>query len=157
LKSVVEVVNGHTTHFYQYASFNNWFGQARQVLTPYKFFRIVDVKVEAMVDGGAASSYSIAFNASNAYQGDTNFGAVMNDDYAGLCTALTRPVLHPPRSYWRDTQMNWYLATDPDAGNPTSAETVAGCSSIWGSGGETPTTIVGWLVYTMEIEYHTLV
>lgn len=157
LRSVIEVKNGSAINFMSYQSFNLWWGQARQVLGPYSYFRIVDFSAEAMVDGGAASPYSIAFNVSNNPFGDNNFGGVMNDDYSGLCTALSRPVVHPPRSYWRDLSQNWRLAIDPiSTNNPTDVERINGSSSVWGSGGEADETIIGWLVYTMEIEYHTL-
>lgn len=156
LKSVIEVFNSSKVLYASYGQFDVWFGQARAVLGPFKYWRIMDMKVEALVDGGAASANSIAFNISNSSDGDTSFGAVMNDDYSGLCTALSRPVLNPPRQYWRESQMPWYQAKNQSGDMPPNGEVIAGVISLWGSGGANSTTVVGWVVIDLEIEYHTL-
>jgi hypothetical protein len=156
LKSVIEIFNDSKVLYASYGQFDIWFGQARNVLSPFKYWRITDLQVEALVNGGAASPYSVAFNVSNSTDGDSSFGAVMNDDYSGLCTAMSRPVLHPPRHYWRESQMPWYQAKDQTGGVPPNGEVIAGAISAWGTGGALSTTVIGWLVIDIEIEYHTL-
>lgn len=156
LRTVVDVTPGNTIYYIAQSNFSAWFGQAFLILTPYMYFRVVDATVECMVNGGAASANSIAFNISNATGGDTSFGGVMNDDYAGLCTAVARPVLHPPKEFWNQSALKWNRISS-DTTTYTPLERTAGTISVFAEPNDGTTTVIGHLVATITFEFHTLV
>ena len=155
VRSTFEVFNVVNSTFLSYQDFNNWAGNVRSLLTPFLFFRVADVRVQARISGGTSSPNSIAFNLSNAYHADGTTVAILNDDYSAIATAAVQPTLRPPRSYWTQGARTWYAATDPVAA-VTQTDLVTGTISFEGSGGATPSYLVGWITVEMEIEFHTL-
>lgn len=157
-RMVTEVFSTVDARFLNKTGFATWSSQLSGILGPYKFYRINMVTAEVIVTGGAASTYSVAFNVSNGYTGDGSTANVLNDDYAGVATSTIRPLLNPPRAYWAQRSRPWYeFAAVGDAGVGTPGETTAGVITLSGSGGATAETVIGYLVVELELEFHTLV
>ncbi len=111
---------------------------------------------EVIVNGGAASPYSVAFNVSNASISDTGVSGVLNDDYAAVSTALLRPKLHVPKQYWDQRPMPWYTYVSSSDPAYTESTAVAGVISLSGSGSTTASDVIGYLVVDLVVEFHTL-
>lgn len=140
-----------------YTGFNSWCSQARNILTPFNYFRVSDLVVTPMVGGGTSSDFTIVTNISNsAYTVDTTATNILNDDYACMSTAALQPVLHPPRSYWRGGARTWFAASDESSGIPNLLDRTAGYISYLGVS-STASIVVGWMHVDLEIEFHTLV
>jgi len=155
-RMVTEVFSTVDRRAFSKNGFNVWSSQLAGLIAPYKYFRVCDCSAEVMIAGGAASTYSVAFNISNSYSTDTDLSDVLNDDYAGVATALIRPKLRPPKSYWATRPVNWYqISQEGDIGY-SLALAQAGSVSLAGSGGATTTTVIGYLVVELTVEFHTL-
>lgn len=136
--------------------FTTWSSQLSGVLAPYKFWRVARCDAEVIVTGGAASVYSVAFNVSNAPTIDTSPPAVLNDDYAGVATALLRPKLAPPKGYWDQRPINWYTYSGAGDAAYSPPVSVAGGISLVGTGGASDGVVIGYLVCDIVVEFHTL-
>lgn len=157
VRMVTEVFPTLDTRHFNKAGFATWSSQVSGILAPYKYFRIVRADAEVVLNGGAASTFSVAFNISNAYTTDTTVTSILNDDYSGVSTAMIRPKLAPPASYWAGRPMDWYafaLTTDP--GLPPANTVTAGGITLSGSGSAVPTDVIGYLLVDFVIEFHTL-
>nr|WRQ65455.1 hypothetical protein [Tolivirales sp.] len=157
VRMVTEVFPTSDARFFSKTGFSTWSSQLDGILSPYKFFRIASATAEVIVSGGAASTYTVAFNISNASQSDTGTAAVLNDDYSGVSTALIRPTLRPPKAYWDQRSIPWftYLSSTDSHYNPATA--VAGAIALQGSGSSVVSDIIGYLVSDIVVEFHTLV
>lgn len=134
-------------------AFDTWFVQALSLLASFKFWRVRSLSIEPMITGGAASKHSIAFNVSNTQSTDVAQADLLNDDYAVISTSLHMPKISPPRGYWDNGSRKWYNVSGTSAGVP---DVSAGSINFYGSGGEAAGTIVGYLVVSLEMEFHTL-
>lgn len=134
-------------------AFDAWFVQALALLASFKFWRVRSLSIEPMITGGAASKHSIAFNVSNTQSIDVSQADLLNDDYAVISTSLHMPKISPPRGYWDNGSRKWYNVAGTSAGVP---DVSAGSINYYGSGGEATGTIVGYLVVSLEMEFHTL-
>lgn len=157
VRMVTEVFPTLDFRSFSKAGFATWSSQITGILTPYKYFRIAMADAEVVVNGGAASPFSVAFNITNAYTTDTSVSGLLNDDYAAVSTAMIRPKLSPPSSYWSGRPMDWYafaLTTDP--GLPPSNTITAGSVTLAGTGSAVPTEVIGYLIVDFVLEFHTL-
>lgn len=136
--------------------FATWSSHVHNILSSYQYFRVVSADVEVVVSGGAASTYSVAFNVSNASNWDANPVAVLNDDYAGVATAMVRPKLSTPKAYWDGRSQPWYSYLSDGQTDFKAPYCVAGMISLNGSGAS-ETTVIGYLVADLVVEFHTLV
>jgi hypothetical protein len=157
IRMVTEVFSSNDLRPFNKFGFETWSSQVAGILTPYRFFRVAEATAEVLVSGGAASPYSVAFNISNNATGDTGIGSVLNDDYSGVSTALIRPKLTPPKSYWDHRPIDWYSYMDSTESGYAAPTCVAGMISLSGSGGATESTVIGYLVVDLVIEFHTLI
>lgn len=163
MRGAVEMFNGAAEYKISYKSFEGWCNPARSLLVPFQYFRVTDVVVRPRVAGGAASAYSLAYNVSNNVIADTSTTAILDDDYAAVANAMVQPVLRPPQRYWQEGARTWYTAVDPTnptppvPATPLPQELVAGTISAFGSGGDEPTTVIGWMIIEFVLEFHTLV
>jgi len=157
IRGVFEVLSSTGSATLSYTGFNSWSGSARSLLTPFMYFRVNQLKVRARIAGGTSSAHSIIFNVSNAAYSDVSAVAILNDDYSAVATAAVQPVLSPPVSYWKQGARTWYNSVDETADVPTPIDRIAGCISYEGTGGIAPSTVVGWLIVDMELQFHTLV
>lgn len=134
--------------------FAGWFPQLESLLSPFVFFRIVNLRFTTQLTGGAASVYTIAANVSNnPLDHDVVATTVLDDDYAGVANAINPLVLTPPSEYWRQGSVAWYPTSGPVT-MPTGAS--QGTLSIIGYGSAEPTTVIGWHTVDIEVEFHTL-
>jgi len=158
VRGVVEVFNGNASIALAYQGFTAWCAQARSVLTPFEYFRIVDMDLSMKIAGGTASANSIVYNLTNSCANAADGGgvAILNDDFAAIASAATDIHLRPPQSYWTQGSRKWYRAIDAAGGFPAAEDIIAGSSSYFGSGGLTGATVIGWLVAEMTMEFHTL-
>ncbi len=155
-RMVTEVFSTDDVRALSRDGFITWSSQLHGILTPYKFWRVADCTAEVLPIGGAASVYSVAFNVSNAPTGDTGIISILNDDYAGVATAILRPKLHPPKKFWAERPIDWYnyaAAGEPAYSPPSS---IAGAISLSGNGGAVPGTVIAYLVVELVVEFHTL-
>lgn len=134
-------------------AFGDWFVQASALLASFRFWRVRSLTIEPMMTGGAGSLHSIAFNVSNTQDTDTGLSDLLNDDYSAMATAVHLPKLTPPRTYWDNGSRKWYNVVGGSASLPDVA---AGSICYLGSGGATDITVVGYLVVSLEMEFHTL-
>nr|WRQ65510.1 hypothetical protein [Tolivirales sp.] len=134
-------------------AFDTWFVQALALLANFKFWRVRSLSVEPMITGGAASKHSIVFNVSNTQDTDASISDLLNDDYAVMSTSLHMPKISPPRGYWDNGSRKWYNISGISAGVP---DVSAGSINYYGNGGETAGTVVGYIVVSLEMEFHTL-
>lgn len=132
--------------------FSSWFPQAANLLNNFAYFRVRHLACEPVIAGGAASPFSFVFNVSNTYNADVSTITVLNDDYAAMATAMHLPVLTPPASYWNNGSRTWYNTQGASAGMP---DVSAGAVNFLAAGGD-PDETIGYLVVSMEMEYHTL-
>lgn len=156
VRMVTEVFSTNDTRFLSKDGFATWSSQVSGILSPYRFWRIARCDAEVIISGGAASTYSVAFNVSNVPNGDVGITAVLNDDYAAVSTAMLRPKLSPSKAFWDERPYDWYTflgSGDPSYTEPT---TIAGVVSLSGSGGALSTTVIGYLVLDLVLEFHTL-
>nr|WRQ65490.1 hypothetical protein [Tolivirales sp.] len=157
VRMVTEVFSSDDARFFSKTGFSTWSSQVDGILSPYRFFRVCRADCEVVVAGGAASTYSVAFNVSNSSASDTGASAVLNDDYSGVSTALIRPKLAPPKAYWEHRPLEWYTYTESTSTSYTAPTCVAGVVSLSGSGGASSSTVIGYLVTDLVIEFHTLI
>lgn len=155
VRMVTEVFSSDDHRPLSHAGFATWSSQITGLLSPYKYFRVAEADVEIIVSGGAASQYAVAFNVSNAPDYDTGASAVLNDDYAAISTAVIRPKLHVPAKYWDGRPRDWYY--NVTSTSATDSEKVAGVISLSGSGGAGATTVIGYMVLDLTLEFHTLI
>lgn len=156
VRMVTEVFNSVDSRPFSKSGFETWSSQLAGLLSPYKYFRICDVAVEVIVSGGAASPYSVAFNVSNGYTGDTDMNGVLNDDYSAVATAMIRPKLHPPKAYWAGRPVNWNTYSKSGDPNYDGVFAHAGAISLAGTGGTAATDKIGYLIADIVVEFHTL-
>lgn len=156
VRMVTEVFSTNDTRFLSKDGFATWSSQVTGILAPYRFWRIARCDVEVVVSGGAASAYSVAFNISNAPSGDGGVAAILNDDYAGVSTALLRPKLQPPKAFWDARPYDWYTYAGTGDSGYGEANCIAGVVSLAGSGGALTSTVIGYLVVDLVLEFHTL-
>nr|WRQ65525.1 hypothetical protein [Tolivirales sp.] len=156
VRMVTEVFSSNDARFLSKDGFATWSSQVTGILSPYRFWRVARCDAEVVISGGAASTYSVAFNVSNAPSGDNGVTAILNDDYAAVSTALLRPKLQPPKMFWDGRPYDWY--TFAGAGDTAYSEpnSIAGVVSLSGSGGATSGTVIGYLVLDLVLEFHTL-
>jgi len=141
-----------------FTGFNAWNGQARSLLTPFAWFRVVEMTIKPFVYGGAASSYTLAFNYSNSNYGtDTSLGSILDDDYSAFATSINQPELHIPRKHLLDGGRLWYNAFDGSGGIPSNQDLIQGVISYIGDGGAIPTTVLATITVEMVLEFHTLI
>jgi hypothetical protein len=155
VKTCVDVVNAVSYFTLSYSNFSAWCGQARNILTPFQYFRVVEFTSTVIVSGGAVSPYSVAFNLSNSNSHDTSTAGILDDDYSAYANALVQPLLQVPRSYLLDGARTWYNATDADP--PSVIDRVQATMGYSGSGGDEVTDIIAIAVVEMVIEFHTMV
>jgi hypothetical protein len=155
VRSAFELFNGSKTFAISYLGFNDWNSPARNLLTAFNFFRVVDYTMTVTTAGGTASPFTIAANVSNGAYADLSTTGILDDEYAGIANSATPLVVHPPPAYWNEGQMKWFYAIDPVAGIPTNAERLAGSLSFFGYGGTLPADVIGWCVVDMVIQFHT--
>lgn len=157
VNGVFEVTSGTAGNAaISYTGFNSWCAQARAVLGPFNYFRVTDLILTPMVGGGTASDFTLLTNVSNsAYTIDSSAVTILNDDFSCMSTAALQPVLHPPRSYWKEGARTWYAATDESGGVPNILDRTAGYISYLGVSG-TSGVVIGWMHVDLEIEFHTL-
>jgi hypothetical protein len=151
-RMVTEVFSSDDSRPLSRTGFETWSSQIAGILSPYRYFRIVEATAEVVIAGGAASQYSCAFNISNSSSSDSGVVPVLNDDYAAVATAILRPKLKTPKSYWANRPVEWYTyssSTDINLSN-------AGAISLSGSGGASASTVIGYLVAELVLEFHTL-
>ncbi len=154
-RMVTEVFNSLDSRTFSKAGFTTWSSQIAGILAPYKYFRVCDATAEVVVNGGAASPFAVAFNLSNGYTTDTDVGDILNDDYAAVSTAMIRPKLQPPKSYWATRPVEWYTyAASGDTGYALASSN-AGSITLNGTGGTTGQ-LVGYLIVDLVLEFHTL-
>jgi len=154
---VTEVFSSDDFRAFSKNGFSTWSSQLNGILSPYKFFRVTRCDVEVMPSGGAASTYSIAFNVSNSSDADSGAASVLNDDYAAIATAMVRPKLVAPKAYWDGRPYDWYFYSNPgDPGFQVQTAT-AGVISLSGTGGASASTVIGYLIVDLEVEFHTLI
>lgn len=156
VRMVTEVFPTTDQRTFSKQGFTTWASQVHNILNSYKFFRVARATAEVLVSGGAASAYSVAFNISNAETSDVGVASLLNDDYAGVSTALLRPTLAPPKAYWDLRSRAWYSYMDGGDSGYIESNCVAGSVSLAGSGATPSTTVIGYLVVDLEIEFHTL-
>lgn len=156
LRGAIELFNGDVQYYFDYNNFNTWFSQARSVLAPFTYYRVNEASVSVKISGGTASAHSVVYNISNSYMGDTTAVSVLNDDFSAIASSALCPVLHPPKSYWKNADRTWYVCLDPILGIPTQTDRIAGTVSFSGSGGANGLTVIGWAVVELELEFHTL-
>lgn len=156
IRSAFEVFNTFGSSLLSYQGFNIWAGNVRSLLTPFQYFRVADVSVQARIAGGTSSPFSIIYNLSNSANVDASSVAILNDDYSAVATASVQPSLRPPRVYWNQGARKWYNAVDSTV-DVSVIDLVAGTISFRGTGGTLTTDVVGWLIVEMDIEFHTLV
>nr|WRQ65477.1 hypothetical protein [Tolivirales sp.] len=156
VRLVTEVFPTPDKRAFSATGFSTWSSHVDNILSSYQFFRIASADVEVVVSGGAASTYSVAFNVSNASNWDSNPVAVLNDDYAGVATAMVRPKLSTPKAYWDGRSQPWYSYLTDGSTDFKAPTCVAGMISLNGSGAS-ETTVIGYLVADLVVEFHTLV
>lgn len=155
LRAIVELKGGQQALAFSYVDFNTWFAYARNILTPYHYFRVAEASVQVTPSGGAASLVTTAFNISNDVKGDTTALSILNDDYCAVSNALVRPVLRPPRSFWTMGARTWYNALDPVSGVPTESDCIAGAISL-DTAGAGAGVACGYILVECVLEFHTL-
>lgn len=155
VRTVVPLKGGQQAFALSYEAFSSWFAYARNILGPYRYFRIVDLKVQVLPSGGAASVITTAFNVTNDTFLDEGAIAIMNDDYCAIANAITRPVLRPPSKFWREAAREWYLSIDSVAGLPSTIDRVAGAINT-DTAGVAAGVECGYITAEMAFEFHTL-
>lgn len=155
IRSAFEVLSDAGSASIAYQGFSFWAGNVRSLLTPFQYFRVADLSVQARVAGGTASLFSIIYNVSNAVNTDTSAVTILNDDYSAVATAAIQPTLRPPKSYWSQAGRKWYNAVDPSS-SVSLTDLIAGTISYRGTGGILSTDTVGWIIVEMDLEFHTL-
>lgn len=133
--------------------FPNWAPKISSILATYKYWRLGNFRLTAIVTGGASSAYYAVCGLSNDAAIDSSLIAVLDEDYAGVGNSIVPLVLQPPRSYWRQTTSPW-LSTDSSFAHPDKSN---GSMTIVGGGGATAGTVIGWCSVDIELEFHTMV
>lgn len=158
VRSVVVLTIGQQNYGLSFTGFNPWFTYARQILTPYQYFRVKHLEVQVLPTGGAASTTSTAFNVTNSVYIDAGAANILNDDYCAIANGITRPVLSPPDQYWRVGTRSWYSCVDQSGtpAAPPAEEITNGSINLDTSGVGVAGTAVGYFTVCMVMEFHTL-
>ncbi len=155
VRMVTEVFNSLDARTFSKSGFETWSSQVHGILEPYKYFRVCDVAAEVIVNGGAASPFAVAFNLSNSYTTDADVGDILNDDYSAVTTAMIRPKLQPPKTYWAGRPYDWYTYAKSGDNGYSLATSNAGGITLNGTGG-TAGALIGYLIVDLVLEFHTL-